>query len=188
MVDGFPLRVVDGETLDGELRGLLRPEGTVQQGEGRTHPLPRFFIEVPSWQAAKDIRLTPNFALYEFMDVDVREAERARAFPRYVPYAVVHLAAHLEILRRQADTYVHVSANGGYRTPAHALSGPGSPHSWGTAADVYRVGDDWLDNRDTAEKYARLAREVSPALSARPYRKLDDHLHLDIGYLAANPG
>ena len=86
--------------------------------------------------------LTPNFGLWEFIDVDVREAEPLRRFPRYVPCAVTLLARALERFRDHVGTFVHVAANGGYRSPAHALTAHASPHCWGTAANIYRIGDD----------------------------------------------
>jgi hypothetical protein len=53
--------------------------------------------------------------------VDVREVEAMRTFPRYVPCAVALLATALEVFRAEVGTFVHIAANGGYRSPGHAL-------------------------------------------------------------------
>jgi hypothetical protein len=80
-----------------------------------------FFYEVDSWQTAQQIQLAEDFALWEFLTVDVREAEPLRTFPRYIPCAITALAAHLQVLRREIGTFVHIAANGGYRSPSHAF-------------------------------------------------------------------
>ena len=102
---------------------------------------------------ALETQLTPHFAMWEFMDVDLFEPAPLRRFPRYVPCAVTSLAAHLEVLREQIGSSIHISANGGYRSPSHGKSIAGSPHCWGTAANIYRIGDQYLDERETIEKY-----------------------------------
>ena len=116
---------------------------------------------------------------------------RARQLPRYVPCAVTLLAACLEQFRDAVGTYVHVAANGGYRSPRHRLTCHASPHAWGTAVNLYRVGDTFLDTREAIERYAELARAAIPGVWARPYGHgpalADDHLHLDLGYVVAVP-
>lgn len=181
---GIGLPVVDGLTLPEDVQALLRPGQPFDEAEGSPH-LPRWFFEVPSWQTAKDTRLTEHFTLHEFLRVDVREPKRLRRWPRYVPLAVTLLAAHLEILRLDAGTLVWVSANGGYRSPAHERNGGPSPHCWGTAADIHRIGGDQLDTeariRDAAARVGRLL----PGARVRPWGhgpgETDDHLHVDIG-------
>ena len=191
MADRFPLRVVDARSLGDELRAVLRPGETMQDRHGRERTLPVHFIEIPSWEAALEIRLAPSFSLYEFIDVDVRESPVAREFPRYLPWGAVHLAAHLEILRREFATYVHIAANGGYRTPGHAFSAHASPHLWGTAANIYRVGDDWLEDEETITRYCERVHELLPGAWVRPFGEMrgtaNDHLHVDIGFLDAQP-
>ena len=186
-----PLPVVDGLQLDAPVRSLLMPGVLVRDSHARLRRLPRFFYAVESWNAALETRLTPHFAMWEFMDVDLFEPAPLRRFPRYVPCAVTSLAAHLEILRQQAGASIHISANGGYRSPSHGKSIAGSPHCWGTAANIYRVGDLYLDERDAIEKYAAMAVSLLPALRARPYGPgpgcVDDHVHLDLGYVTAVP-
>jgi hypothetical protein len=95
------------------------------------------------------------------------------------------------VLRGEIDEAVHISANGGYRSPSFGKSIAGSPHCWGTAANIYRVGGQYLDERDAIEKYATLAVNLLPALRARPYGHgpgcVDDHVHLDLGYMTAVP-
>jgi hypothetical protein len=62
---------------------------------------------------------------------------------------------------------------------------------WGTAANLYRVGDDWLDDRETIERYAAIARQTLPHVWIRPWGHgrgyADDHLHLDLGYVTVVP-
>lgn len=187
----LPLPIVDARQLSPDWRALLRPGQVLLDGQGGARRLPTLFYEVDAWETALELPLTPNFKLWEFIGVDVREAPVQRAFPRYVPCAVTALAAHLELFRQAAGTYVHVAANGGYRSPAHSLTRGASTHCWATAANVYRVGDDWLDSRDVIERYAALARKVSSAHWVRPYGEdvgeADDHLHIDIGYLLLEP-
>jgi hypothetical protein len=193
MADGpFPLRVVDGLELDPAHRRVLRPAELMEARDGTRRRLPRWFFEVPSWEAALETDLSPHFKVWEFLNVDVREHELQRLhWPRYLPLGVGLLAAVLELLRGEANTYVHVAANGGYRSPAHRLSTHASPHCWGTAANLYRVGDDWLDDERTIVRYSRMARDLSPSVWARPYGhglgETDDHLHLDVGYATIAP-
>ncbi len=181
------LELVDATTLGDDLRAALRPGETLEDEAGRARRLPRFFYEVESKKAAESVELAPGFHLIEFLRTDVREAEPLRGWPRYVPCAVTHLAAALSVFRQRVDTYVHIAANGGYRSPGHALTRHASPHCWGTAADIYRVGDDFLDTEETIERYAEIAREVLPAAWVRPYAPADDHLHLDLGYVLVVP-
>jgi hypothetical protein len=187
----LPLPVVDGLDLDAPVRSLLMPGVLVRDSHARLRRLPRFFYAVESWSAALETRLTPHFAFWEFMDVDLYEPAPLRRFPRYVPCGVTALAAYLEVLRNQVGVPVHIAANGGYRSPSHGKSTPGSPHSWGSAANVYRIGDDYLDEREKIERYMALATSLLPALRARPYGPgpgcVDDHVHLDIGYVTAVP-
>ena len=189
--DGLGLRVVDGRRLEKHFRDALNPGGVLCDPQGRARLLPRFFYEIPSWEAAMETRLTPHFMLWEFVQTDVREAPSLRTFPRYVPCAVTFLAACLEQFREAAGSFVHVSANGGYRSPAHKHTRNASTHCWATAANVYRVGDTFLDDRASIERYAEIAREALPGVWTRPYGsgagEADDHLHLDFGYVNAVP-
>jgi hypothetical protein len=189
---GLPLRVVDGCALDTEYRHVLRPGESVATRGGMRRALPRYFLEVPSWDVALETRLSPHFALWEFMNVDVREHELLRTtWPRYLPCAIAILATHLELLRREVDTYVHIAANGGYRSPAHTLADPASPHCWGTAVNLYRIGDDWLNAADMLARYRDVVQRLLPGarvLPAGDSDESDDHLHLDLGYVTAVPG
>ena len=187
----FGLRVVDARRLDEPLREALHPGGLLCDRAGRARRLPRYFYEVPSWAVARETLLTPHFALWEFIHTDVREAPPLRTFPRYVPCALPLLAACLEVFRDAVGTYVHIAANGGYRSPRHAINRHASTHAWGTAVNVYRVGDTWLDTRDAITRYAERARETMPGVWTRAYGtgpgEADDHLHLDIGYVVSVP-
>lgn len=190
-MSSLPMAVVDALDLAAPYRSLLMPGVLVRDSHARTRRLPRFFYVVESWAAALEIRLTPHFAIWEFMDVDLYEPAPLRRFPRYVPCAVTTLAANLEVLREHVGAPLHIAANGGYRSPSHGRSTPGSPHAWGTAANIYRIGDDYLDEREKIERYATLATELLPALRARPFGPgpgcVDDHVHLDLGYVTAVP-
>ena len=186
------LRIVDGRTLDSARRALLRPGEVVADALGRQHTLPRFFYEIESWAQAKATPLAPHFTLAELITVDCREAPvLLEEFPHYVPCAVSILARYLEAFRQRVDAPVFIAANGGYRSPAHTFCQPPDPHAWATAANIYRVGDHWLDDREAIEKYARLAEAVAPEFFAKPFGsgpdETDDHLHLDLGYVTFVP-
>lgn len=187
----LPLPLVDGLELPAEYRRVLRPGETVRDADGTKRILPRFLLHVDSWQTALDTRLTEHFMLWELIGVDVREAPELRAFPRYVPCAVLLLAMALELFRLEVGTYVHVAANGGYRSPAHRLNRAASRHCWGTAANIYRVGDDYLESAPVIEKYAAAAARAVPGVWVRPFGAregaADDHLHLDLGYTVFEP-
>jgi hypothetical protein len=187
----LPLPVVDAVELKKAHRAVLRPDEALHDEEGKARRLPRFFYEVDSWQTAQQVMLSEHFSLWEFLTVDVRESELQRTFPRYIPCAVTALAAHLQVFREAVGTFVHISANGGYRSPAHGLISHASTHCWGTAANIYRVGDDFLDTEEKIDRYARIARKSLPGWWVRPYGSekgfADDHLHLDLGYLLLVP-
>jgi hypothetical protein len=173
------------------VREVLRPGQALQDRAGTARVLPSSFLQVDSWGQALETQLTPHFALWELIGVDVREAPLLRSFPRYVPCALLLLASALELLRLEVGTTVHVAANGGYRSPGHALSRHASRHCWGTAANIYRIGDAYLDNREEIEKYAEIARRAIPGVWVRPFGQedgeADDHLHIDIGYTVFDP-
>ena len=185
------LPVIDARELDTTRRATLRPGEPFHDRDGSARQLPKYFYQVDSWLTARDTRITEHFTLSEFMGVDVREARSVRLFPRYVPCAVTLIAAHLELFRQAVGTLVHIASNGGYRSPSHGLVDYASPHCWGTAVNVYRIGDEFLDTQERIEKYAKIAAQVSPAFWIRPYghekAQADDHLHLDIGYVVLTP-
>jgi hypothetical protein len=187
----FPLRVVDGLRLERPLRDALLPGRIAYDDEGHARRLPRYFYEIPSWEQAMSIQLSPNFALWEFIQTDVREAAPLRGFPRFVPCAVTMTALCLERLREATGTFIHIAANGGYRSPSHTLNGNATPHSWATAVNIYRIGDVFLDDREAIERYGAIARQTLPSVWTRPYGdnrgETDDHLHIDFGYVIALP-
>jgi hypothetical protein len=190
-MNALPLPVVHADELPPEVREVLRPGSTLQDRSGTARVLPSSFLRVDSWNQARETLLTPHFTLSELLAVDVREAPALRSFPRYVPCALLLLAAGLELFRLEVGTYVHVAANGGYRSPGHALSRHASRHCWGTAANIYRIGDTCLDSQEEIEKYAAIARRVIPGVWVRPFGpgdgEADDHLHLDLGYTVFEP-
>jgi hypothetical protein len=186
-----PFRVVDGLELDAELRAVLCPGELMADRDGHLRRLPRFFYEVPTWEAATETYLVPHFSMAELIRVDVREAPLQRDFPRYVPLAITVLAVHLELFRQLINEPVHVAANGGYRSPSHALTRHASPHCWGTAANVFRIGGDLLDTRSRIERVNARIAEHLPGVWTRPWGRgagfADDHVHLDLGYVTRVP-
>ncbi len=191
LIDPLDLPVVDGLTLPEAVRALLKPGEAIRSRDGDSHVLPRFFYEIDSRAAARTVQLTAHFALSEFLEVDLHEAAALRDFPRYVPCGVTALASALQVFRTEVAAPVRIAANGGYRSPSHARSSAGSPHSWATAANIYRIGADWLDTADRIERYAAIARRVLPFAWVRPFGHdagyADDHLHIEVGYLRAAP-
>lgn len=186
------LKVVDAFDLDDELRSLLRPGEMVRDAQGRRHRLPRYFYEVESHEAARTMRFTPHFGLNEFTFVDLKEATRLQGFPRYVPCAVRLLAFYLEHFRTAVGASVHIAVNGAYRSPAHKLSTNATPHMWGTAADVYRIGTNILKTKELIEKYNEAAEDLSEDISVLTYGHVtginaDDHVHIDLGYITLIP-
>jgi hypothetical protein len=186
------LPVVDALDLPEPLRLLLRPGEMMADRAGHVRRLPRFFYTVESAAVAASTQLTPHFALWELMEVDLREPALVRAYPRYVPCAITVLATALEVLRAEVGVPVRVAANGGYRSPSHAWAVSGSPHCWGTAANIYSVGNEYLDTEDRIRRVAEVATRVLPACWTRPYGigpgETDDHLHLDLGFITLVPG
>src|SRR5216117_1922299 len=165
------LRPIDGLRLAEEYRALLRPGESEAGANGTVHRLPRFFYEIGSWEEAHEIRLAPHFMLAELMLVDCREARLLLSqFPHYVPCAILALARYLEDFRREVDAAVFISANGGYRSPTHRANKAVSLHSWGTAADIYRVGDTYLDDEKSIARYAGIAASLGAEVFVRSYR------------------
>ena len=186
------MRIVDALTLPGRHRQSLLPGEHLIDHHGTRHPLPRFFYEIESWEAAKKCQLTAHFTLAELTAVDCREARSLfKETPRYVPCAVRILARYLETFRERVDAPVYVSVNGGYRSPAHQRSQLASVHCWATAADIYRIGDTWMDSQKSIERFARIAESIGPEIVTKKHGagpgQTDDHLHLDLGYLTLVP-
>jgi hypothetical protein len=186
------LRPIDGLHLAEEYRALLRPGESEAGIDGNVHRLPRFFYEVGSWEEAHEIRLAPHFTLAELMLVDCREARLLLSqFPHYIPCAIVLITRFLEDFRREVDAPVFISANGGYRSPAHQIGGGKSIHAWGTAANIYRIGDTFLCDTKSIAKYRTIATSLSPAVFVRPFGlekgQTSDHLHIDLGYARLTP-
>ena len=186
------LHAVDGLSLPEPYRALLRPGEAESDFHGDIHHLPRFFYEIHSWQEARDVRLAPHFTLAELMLVDCREARTLLSqFPHYVPCAIGLLAMALENFRREVDAPIFISANGGYRSPAHQIGGGKSIHCWGTAANIYRIGDTFLSDAKSIEKYVAIAAALSPIVFVRrsgvKRGETDDHLHIDLGFVTLTP-
>ena len=188
---GCGLPIVDGLQLPQPVRELLRPGEDVRASNGNTHQLPRYFYAVESSEVAVNTLLTPHFGLWELIEVDLYEARPLRKYPRYVPCAVTTLAAALEVLRAEVGAPVRVAANGGYRSPAHAGSRSVSAHCWGTAANIFQIGNDYLDSEEKIQRYAAIAAKTLAGCWTRPYGSepgcADDHLHIDLGYVTVVP-
>jgi hypothetical protein len=188
--DATGLPVVDGFELPDAHRKLLRPDGLLRAG-GAVHRLPRFFYAIESAAVAVNTRLTPHFGLWEFVEVDLHEPALLRSYPRYVPCAVTALATALEVLRIEVGAPIRIAANGGYRSPAHTGSVSGSPHCWGAAANIYRIGSEYVDSEEKIDKYAMVVSRLLPGCWTRPPGRdagyADDHLHLDLGYVTVVP-
>jgi hypothetical protein len=185
------LPVVDAAALPDPLPALLAAGCLVETTDRHRHRLPRFFLEVDSWQTALATPLTEHFGLWELMDVDLHEASPLRTFPRYVPCAVTSFAAALELFRVAVGTTVRIAANGGYRSPSHRRSALPSTHCWGTAANIYAIGGELLQSEEQIARYAAIARRVLPFATVRPVgleAGFVDHLHIDIGYVTRVPG
>lgn len=191
-VDVRRLKVVDAFDLDDELRSILKPADLVRDAEGRRHRLPRYFYEVPSHEVAVATRLTAHFGLNEFLLTDIKEATRLNQFPRYIPCAVRILAFYLEQFRLNIGSSVHIAVNGGYRSPSHKLALNATPHMWGTAADIYKIGSTILKTQDSIERYNDAAEDISDEIRVLPYghaigKAADDHMHFDLGYITLVP-
>ncbi|MCU1244978.1 MAG: Peptidase [Acidobacteria bacterium] len=190
--DSDELKIVDAFDLDDELRNILKPGEMIKDQQGRRHKLPRYFYEIADRETAMGVRVSPHFGLNEFILVDLREAPRLQQFPRYVPCAVRVLAFYLEQLRIDVGASLHIAVNGAYRSPAHKLSLGATPHMWGTAADIYRVGNQILKTKELIERYNEMAEELSSDVHVLPYGHVngataDDHVHLDLGYITVIP-
>ncbi len=186
------LKIIGPDALRPEARALLRPGEQVECFDGRKRRLPRWFVEVPSWQVAKETQLAPHFTLSELMLVDCREHDDLlQSFPHYLPANVLIFAAFLELLRSKVDASVYIAANGGYRSPAHRLVDRADPHTWACAADIYRIGNTFLDDPEPIRRYGEMAKDLNPAVEVKPPGDepggTDDHLHLELGYLHWSP-
>src|SRR5205823_15011303 len=186
------LRVVDGCNLPEGYRALLRPGEAETDSHGNIHHLPRFFYEITSWQEAHEIRLARHFRLSELMLVDCREARLLLGqFPHYVPCAIALLATWLENFRREVDGPVFISANGGYGSPAHQIGGAKSIHAWGTAANIYRIGDTLLSDAKCIEKDGTVSASLGLDCFVRPCGRNQGEtkyqLNIDLGLASLTP-
>ncbi|MEN8251103.1 MAG: hypothetical protein ABFS32_19370 [Bacteroidota bacterium] len=185
------LETVDGFDFDNELKEILQPGASVTDENGNTYIYPRYFYKIDSFDAATKAKLTPNFFMSEFVRVDYRETELLRAYPRYIPLAVTQTAAMLEVFRRKVGTGVMIATNGGYRSPKHALNTHVSTHSWGTAANIFKIGKSKLNSEEEINKYAQIFRDVLPGVWVRPAGTVPgttfDQLHIDLGYTNVLP-
>lgn len=185
------LEIVDGLQLDEAYREILKPGESVTGPNSLELTLPRYFYAVDSNETAKNTRLSTHFSLYEFLETDFKEAGLLQGYPKYVPIAITQTATALELFRRRVGSIVRIATNGGYRSPQHALNSYMSPHCWGTAVNIYKIGNRYLDSQDRIEKYSELMGDVLPGAWTRPYGTepgtVFDHLHFDLGYMTVSP-
>ncbi len=77
------------------------------------------------------------------------------------------------------------------RAAASTVTAPGSPHAWGTAANIYRIGAEYVDSEERIARYGWIAARAVAGCWVRPYGTTtglaDDHLHVDLGYVTAVP-
>jgi hypothetical protein len=145
-------------------------------------------------EEAQETKLTLHFSLAELITVDSREADLLVAgVPALCASArIAILARYLESFRQRVEAPVFVSVNGGYRSPAHRLVPGDAARTTGpAAADIYRVGDTYLDTQSAIEKYAKVAEGIGEEVYVKPYGhdagQTDDHLHLDLGFVTLVP-
>ena len=79
------------------------------------------------------------------------------------------MALGLEQFRGAVGEFVHIAANGGYRSPGHGLTMFATPHAWGTAVNIYKIGKQMLDERETLERFADIAYQSMPGVYVRPF-------------------
>lgn len=121
---------------------------------------------------------------------DLREARVLRHYPRYVPCAITLLAASLGVVRQKLGAPVFISANGGYRSASHEMTVHASPHCWGAAADIYRIGDTYLETPEVIHDYAGRIHDALPGLWVKTGEgelEVMDHVHVDIGHATMIP-
>ena len=57
--------------------------------------------------------------------------------------------------------------------------------------NIFRIGDEVIDDQEKIERFAQIASRAMPALTPKPYGHsvgfVDDHLHLDLGYTVLVP-
>lgn len=187
----IPLQIVDGLQLGARYREILRPGETVTVSNGMEHALPQYFYEVDSYETAKNTRLAAHFSMHEFLETDYKEADILQSYPKYVPVSITLTAAILELFRKKVGTFVRIATNGGYRSPQHALNSYMSPHCWGTAVNIYKIGSQHLDSKARIEKYSAMIGNVLPGVWVRSYGTepgtVFDQLHMDLGYTTVSP-
>ncbi len=187
----LPLTIVDGLELPTEYRAILRPDEPVNDVSGVTYRLPRFFYRVESLDVERNTKLAEHFYIFEFLKTDFREVELLSQYPKYLPITVCYTAAILELFRHSIGKVINVASNGGYRSPFHKSNTYMSTHCWGTAVNIYKIGNDILDNKEMIKKYADIFKKTVPGAWVRPYGTelgtCYDQLHIDLGYTTVNP-
>ena len=111
-----------------------------------------------SGSQALETPLSPNFKLWELIGVDVRETPLMRDLPAL---RSVRGRAAGRRARTVPPGSRHLCARGRQRrlSLAGVCAQPARPrHCWGTA-NIYRIGDTWLDSREEIEN-ADIARRA----------------------------
>jgi hypothetical protein len=192
------MKIVDGLSLPKPQRDCLRPGDLLQDGCGETHRLPRFFYEVPSWDEAKQFKLTVNFTLAELILVDCRESRALfRHPPLYVPCAVTVLGRYLQEFRNRVEAPGLRQRE--WRLPIARASMGSQPARWSRQRSSLGGGrrifigsvTPGSMRRSPIERHARIAQGIGPEVFVRSFGcgagETDDHLHLDLGFVTLMP-
>ena len=187
----IPLKIIDGTELPERYREVLRPGEVLTDTSGTAYTLPRYFYEIDSEDTANSVKLAQHFYVREFIQTDFKEDRLLQAYPKYIPLAIAYTASLLELFRKKVSSIVRIAANGGYRSPRHQTNNGITPHSWGTAVNIYKIGSNFVDSESSMEKYHQIVHEVLPGVWVRPYGKTPGHvydqIHLDLGYTTVFP-
>jgi hypothetical protein len=118
----LPLQLVDGTAAGRESTApRLRPGELVPDREGRLRRLPRYFYEVPSWDAALETSALPTSRCGSSSTWTCARPAAAHLGRATCPARSRCWPRTWRCCAAEVGTYVHVAANGGYRSPAHAL-------------------------------------------------------------------
>ena len=185
------LEIVDGLKLNAVYQDILQPGKILTDINGREYTLPRYFFKVDSLDIAKTTKLSSHFYMSEFLKTDFKEEKLLRIYPKCIPIGVTLIASALELFRRNVGKIVLIATNGGYRSPKHLMNNGITTHSWGTAVNIYKIGNKLLDNQSIIEEYSEKMKDVLPGIWVRPYGTNEgtsfDQLHIDLGFTSVTP-
>ena len=168
----FPLAIVDGRS-PGQVAARRRccPGASCYDGDGTRAPAAALLLRDPVVGQRDGVA-----AGAELRALGVHPDRRARGRARFAASRATCRARsrcsrrRLEQFREAVGTFVHIAANGGYRSPRHALSRNASPHCWGTA--VEHLPHRRHVSRRSAKRSSgtrAIARQVLPGAWTRPF-------------------